>query len=90
MLFLIWCVFGGFLLWFFESLFLVTLLKPNYEKPVDTAQDILDRGLSVITIPGGGSMVEILKNSPFPLTRRLAEMTVVPKVILFYIDKHAL
>ena len=87
MLFLIWCVFGGFLLWFFESLFLESLLKPNYEKPVDTAEDVLDRGLSVISIPGAVSIVEMMKNSPFPLTRRLAERTDVPKVILFYIDK---
>ena len=89
-IFLIWCIFGGFLLHFFGSLFLESLLIRDYEKPVDTAQDILDRGLSVITIPGGGSMVEILKNSPFPLTRRLAEMTVVPKVTLFYIYKNIL
>ena len=81
MLFLIWCVFGGFLLWFFESLFLESLLKPNYEKPVDTAQDVLDRGLKVIYPPGGGSMLEILKNSPSSVTRKLAEMTDVPKVI---------
>ena len=87
MLFLIWCVFGGFLLWFFESLFLESLLKPNYEKPVDTAEDVLDRGLSVISIPGAESIVERMKKSPFPLTRRLAERTDVSKVILFYIDK---
>ena len=82
LLFLIWCVFGGFLLWFFESLFLESLLKPNYEKPVDTAEDVLDRGLSVISVPGAESIVEILKNSPFPITRRLAESSVVPKVIV--------
>ena len=87
MLLLIWCVFGGFLLWFLESLFLESLLKPNYKKPVDTAEDILDRGLRVIISPGSDFLVEMLKNSPFPLTRRLAEMTVVPEVILFYIDK---
>ena len=85
MLFLIWCVFGGFLLWFFESLFLESLLKPNYEKAVDTAQDVVDRGLKVITAPGTQSIVEMLKNSSSPVTRRLAEMTVVAEVIA-YID----
>ena len=83
MLFLIWCVFGGFLLWFFESLFLESLLKPNYKKPVDNAQDVLDSGLKLITSCGSESLVEMLKDSPFPLTRRLAEMTVVPKVTFF-------
>ena len=81
MLLLIWCVCGGFLLHFFGSVFLEILMKPNYEKPVDTAQDVLDRGLTIISTPGTGSTVEIMKNSPFPITRRLAEMTVVPKVI---------
>ena len=85
MLFLIWCVFGGFLLWFFESLFLESLLKPNYEKPVDTAEDVLDRGLKIITIPGTESRVEMLKNSPFLITRSMAERTVVPKVLYFII-----
>ena len=89
-LFLIWCVFGGFLLWFFESLFLESLLKSNYEKPVDTAQDVIDRGLLVISTPGSVSNVEMLKNAPSSVIRRIAEMTVVPKVILFYIDKNIL
>ena len=84
MLFLIWCVFGGFLLHFFESLFLESLLKTNYEKPVDTAQDVVDRGLTVIYTPGAESMAEMVKNSPSSLTRRLAELIAVPKVIFCY------
>ena len=85
MLFLIWCVFGGFLLHFFGSVFLGILLKPNYGKPVDTAEDVLDRGLKVIKGPGSESKMEILKQSPFPITRTLAERTVVAKVIFFNI-----
>ena len=80
MLFLIWCVFGGFLLHFFGSLFLESLLKPNYEKPVDTAQDVLDRGLTVIQVPGSESNVEIWKNSLSSVTRGLAESSVVSEV----------
>ena len=80
MLFLIWCVFGGFLLWFFESLFLESLLKANYEKPVDTAQDILDRGLTVIYSPGAEAMVNRMKKSASAVTRALAERTIVTKV----------
>ena len=85
MLFLIWCVLGGFLLHFFGSVFLGILLKPNYGKPVDTAEDVVDRGLKVIKSPGMESMVEMLKQSPFPITRTLAERTVVAKVIFFNI-----
>ena len=62
-------------------------MKPNYEKPIDTAEDILDRGLTIIPNPGTGSIVEALKNSPFEITRKLAERTTVPKVILSYMYK---
>ena len=83
---LVWCVCGGFILHMFESLYLTTLIKPTYEKPVDTAQDILDRGLTVLYPPGTESGVEILKNSPSAVNRALAKMTVVAKVILCYIE----
>ena len=44
-------------------------------------QDVLDRGLSVISYIGAESIVEMLKNSPSKITRELAERTIVPKVI---------
>ena len=81
MIFLLWCLFGGLLLHFFECNILDILLKTNYEKPVDTAQDVLDRGLTVIYPPGFGSAVEIMKNSPSADIRALARMIVVAKVI---------
>ena len=80
MLFLIWCVFGGFLLHFFESVFLDTLLIRNYEKPVDTAEDVRERNLTLVSYPGFEANVEMSKNSPSAITRALAERTVVPKV----------
>ena len=67
-----------------ECNFFTILLKPNYEKPIDTAQDVADRGLSVTRPPGGLSAVEILKNSPSNITRTLAERTIVAKVIFCY------
>ena len=65
----------------FEATYLTILLNPSYEKPVDTAQDVLDRGLTIITAPRAESLVEILKNSPSAVTRELAERTIVPEVI---------
>ena len=65
----------------FESLYLTILLKPTYEKPVDTAQDVLDRGLTIISYPGAESLKEMSKNSASAVTRKLAEVTIVPKVI---------
>ena len=62
-----------------EANFLTILLKPNYEKFVDTAQDVLDRGLTLIKYPGSESIVELLKNSPDYTARTLAERTIVCK-----------
>ena len=81
MIFFLWCICGGFLLHFFESSLLDILLKRNYEKPIDTAEDVLDSGLTIISYPGAESKVNMLKNHPFYITRTLAERTVVPKVL---------
>ena len=74
---LLWCVCGGFLVHMLEANYLKMLMKPNYEKPVDTAQDVLDRNLIVIYPPGSESVLEILKNSPSNITRTLAERTII-------------
>ena len=86
MVFLLWCVCGGLLQHFFECNILDILLQTNYEKAVDTAQDILDRSLTVIYPPESGSTLEVLKNSPSAATRKLALITVVPKVIFYFVE----
>ena len=68
----------------FESNYLTMLMKPTYEKPIDTPQDILDRGLSIIYPFGYESVIEDLRNSPSEQSRALAEIIIVAKVILFY------
>ena len=78
-----WCVWGGFLLHILERNYLTVLVKPVYEKPIDTAEDIIERGITIINSPGRESIVETLKKSPFPLTRALAENTYVAKVVIF-------
>ena len=70
-----------------EANYLTILLKPNYEKAIDTPQDIIDRGLQVIWTPGSESTLEIWKNSPFYITRALAESAIVPEVI--FLDANA-
>ena len=77
-----WCVWGGFLFHILECNFLAVLVKQNYEKPIDTAEDIIERGMKIIGYPGGESLVETSKNSIFPLTRALAELTYVAKVVV--------
>ena len=58
------------------------LLKPVYEEPVDTAEDIIERGLTIITGPTSGSLVEAAKKSPLKSVRQMAEQTYVPTVFL--------
>ena len=85
MVLLLWCVCGGFLLHMLECNYLTILLKPSYEKPVDTVEDVLDRGLSIINGPGRESIVENKKKSPFDITRTLAERTIVAHVYILNI-----
>ena len=81
MIFLLWCVCGGFLLHFFECLLLDTLLKPNYEDPVDTAEDVRDRGLNVIWFPGYEYFKKMqIEQNVSAITRALAKRTTVAKV----------
>ena len=81
MVLLVWCVWGGFLLHILECNYLTVLLKPVYEEPIDTAEDIIEKGIKIIGYPGQESVVEALKKSPFPLTRALAELMYVTKVV---------
>ena len=83
MVLLMWCVMGGFLFHILACNYLTVLVKPVYEKPIDTAEDIIERGIRIIISPGSQSEVETLKKSPFPLTRALAENTYVTKVVIF-------
>ena len=87
MLLLLWCVCGGFLLHMSEALFLMILMIPNYEKAVDTAEDVLERGLTVIAPPGSESYVNMMKNSSYKISRELGERTIVPKVIFVILKK---
>ena len=69
-----------------ECNYLSILLKPNFEKPIDTAEDIIDRGLAILSFPGQWSKVDTAKKSPFYETRTLAERTIIPKVIFCFIE----
>ena len=71
----------------FESNFFTMLMKPTYERPIDTPQDIIDRGLTVVWGPGTGSLLEELKNSSSAIQRALTDLTAVPTVIFCLIEK---
>ena len=81
MIFLMWSVCGGFLLYFLTSNYLSVLIKPSYDKPVETSEDVIAWNLTIIDIPGTESNVETDKKSPIPIVRELAERTLVAKVL---------
>ena len=81
MIFMLWCVCGGFLLHMLESNYLTILLRPSYEKAVDGPQDIIDRDLKILWYPPNAAILEKLKNSPSDQVRTLADLTIVAKVI---------
>ena len=81
MVLLLWCVCGGLLLHMLEANYLTILLAPNYEKAIDTPQDVVDRGLTVIVPPGSEQHLDELENYYAKIDRDIAEMTIVPKVI---------
>ena len=71
-----------------ECNYLTMLMKPNFEKPVDTPQDIINMNLTVIDDPGNEREVERLKNfNGSKIIRELAKRTIVPKVIYNYFEK---
>ena len=81
MVYLLWCVCGGLLLHMLEANYLTILLKPSYEKPVNTAQDVVDRGLTVIWFPGYEYYKEMaIEQNNSVIERVLALKTEVAKV----------
>ena len=66
LVFTIWTVFGGFILHFLLSNFLTVLLRPSYEEPVDSAADILNRGIIPLLWPGADIWKHHFADSPDP------------------------
>jgi hypothetical protein len=75
----IWCLFGGVCQWGFEENIRALMFKPVFEVPVDTAQDVLDRGLIPVTHEYGQFWIDHLAHSDNPVYKQLAKITVVPK-----------
>ena len=80
MVFLIWCVFGGFLLHILECNYLTVLLKPNYERFIDSTSDIIEMNLTTLWPPGRETGINDLRESPSVLANELAKRSYVAKV----------
>ena len=61
------------------SNYLSVLMKPTFEKKINTVDDVLESGLKVFYGNGGGQgFVDLLRESPNEKYQRLAEMTFIP------------
>ena len=76
---LLWSLCGGILLHSLLANFRVMLLKPMLEKPVNTAKEILDRGMVPMTQDGAQFYVDLLRQSSNPIYQKLADRAIVPK-----------
>ena len=80
LLLLIWGLFGGVLVHGFLANYRCMLLSPVLEEPVDTAEDVLKRGIIPFSNVGVDLFfVDLMKKSPNPVYQQLAEIFVVAK-----------
>ena len=75
----IWAVFGGFILHFLLSNYLTVLLRPRYEKPVETAADIITRDVTPFYFPGGDIWKQFFADSPDPHYQEIAKRLHIAK-----------
>jgi hypothetical protein len=74
-----WALCGGLFVYAFLANFRTMLLMPQYEKPVNSAQDVLDRGMIPFVWERGAYFRDHLLQSTNPTYQKLGEIVVVPK-----------
>ena len=86
LVFTIWAVFGGFILHFLLSNFLSVLLRPSFEKPVESTEDLLKRNITPILWPGAEIYIQRFKASPDPNYQELSRRVYIAKDLDEYDD----
>ena len=86
LVFTIWALFGGFILHFLLSNYLTVLLKPSYEEPVETAEDLVKRNIIPFYAPGGEHIRQLFAASQDPNYREIAKRLHVAKNWDEYLD----
>ena len=78
LLWLMWAVCGGFFITnFILCNYLKVLVKPVFEKPVDSSEDVVTRGLIPYMHPGTGVWKRVMSKMPDPYPV-LAETMIIP------------
>ena len=84
--FITWAVFGGFILHFLMSNYLTVLVKPTFEKPIETLQDMIDRNIIPYYIPGGTIYKKAMLDSGDKNLEELGRRLVIPRDYDHYYD----
>ena len=80
MVYLVWAVFGGFLLHILLCNYLTVLLRPRLEEPVDFASDLIKRNITPYTYEGWGFLQYHFKHPRLgPEYHELSQKLVTPK-----------
>ena len=69
---LVWGIGGGFILYFLTSNFLTILLKPSFEEPINSIEDMLERGMGLILWARNEYYIGVMRDSPVELYQRVS------------------
>ena len=86
LIYLVWAIFGGFILHFLLSNYLSVLLKPEFEKPADTFADLIERNITLFHLPGSVRYIKFFENSADPSTQEMSRRIIFAKDIPEYIQ----
>ena len=75
--FLVWAIWGGFILYMLESNYLAVLMQPKFEKPINTIEDVLKSNLNALYKFEG--FEKVLRESSNEKNNQLAEVIKVPE-----------
>ena len=79
LIFTIWAVFGGFILHFLLCNYLTVLLRPSYEEPIETAEDLVKRDIIPFYAPGGEMHKQLFADSQNPNYQEISRRLVIAK-----------
>ena len=54
-------------------------MKPSYEEPVETAEDLIKRDIIPFYAPGGELIIQVFAASPNPIYRKISQRLVIAK-----------
>ena len=77
--FIIWAVFGGFILHFLLCNYLTVLLRPSYEEPVETAADLIKRDITPFLWPGANIHKQVFAASSYSNYQKISRRLVIAK-----------